>query len=255
MDTFVELHKRLRLWARVDDLTLLREPVRALLLDEPAEHAAPFLGALFERPVPPGLRLAFLALVQGLLDPGRLPYERARDLYERAADDGYQNLRRVLASAAPVEGTASVAARPYDPLFDELPLGTRKWKARLHDRNLLARLVHDPDPAVVAILLQNPKVTEANVLRLASARPTKPEILLSVVQSARWLPRAEVIQALVQNPCTPLPARVALLPLLNRAELARLRQNATGPKGFDEAVAAVMGEVSAPAIDEPTGDP
>jgi len=234
---FPEIHRRLRLWARVTDLAVLREPVRAFLLDEPADVVAPFLGALLERPVAPGLRPALLALVQALLEPGLVPYERARALYEHAADAGYENLCRVLVSAAPSEITARTEARARDPLFDELPLGTRKWKARLHDRNLLSRLVHDPDPGVVVILLQNPKVTEANVLRLASARPTRPEILLAVVRSARWLPRPAIVQALVQNPYTPLTARVALLPLLSRAELQRLYRNPTGVSGFDEAVA------------------
>lgn len=238
---FPEIHKRLRLWARVTDPAALRDPVRAFLRDEPAEVVAPFLGGLLERPVPVRLRPACLALVQALLEPGLLPYQRARDLYEHAADAGYENLGRVLVSAAPVEVTARTEARARDPIFDELPLGTRKWKARLHDRNLLSRLVHDPDPGVVAILLTNPRVTEANVLRLASARPTKPEILLAVVRSARWLPRAEVLRALVQNPYTPLPARVALLPLLTRAELSRLHANPTGVVGFDRAVARVVG--------------
>jgi hypothetical protein len=240
--SFPEIHKRLRLWARVRDLTVLRESARAFLVDEPAQGVACFLGALLERPVPPGLRPACLALVQGLLEPGLVPYERARELYEHADEAGYSNLCLVLVSAPPAEVTARTEARPRDPLFDELPLGTRKWKARLHDRNLLARLVHDPDPAVATILLTNPKVTEANVLRMASARPTRPEILLAVARSARWLPRPAVVQALVRNPYTPLPARVALLPLMTRAELARLRRNPTGHHGFDEAVARVVGE-------------
>lgn len=241
MDTFVEIHRQLRLWARVQDLAVLREPVRAFLLDAPAEEVAPFLGGLLERPVTPGLRMALLALVQALLEPGFLPYERARQLYEGAAEVGYQNLCRVLISAAPAEVTVRTEARARDPLFDEVPLGTRKWKARLHDRNLLSRLVHDPDPAVVTILLTNPKVTEASVLRVASARPARPETLLAVAASARWLPRPAVLQALVQNPCTPLPARVALLPLLTRAELGRLHRSPTGARAFDEAVARVVG--------------
>lgn len=231
----------MRLWVRVTDSVVLRDPVRAFLRDDPAEVVAPFLGGLLERPVPPRLRPACLALVQALLEPGQFSYQRARDLYEHAADAGYENLCRVLVSATPVEVAARTEARARDPIFDELPLGTRKWKARLHDRNLLSRLVHDPDPGVVAILLTNPRITEANVLRVASARPTKPEILLAVVRSPRWLPRTEVLRALVQNPYTPLPARVALLPLLTRSELTRLHDHPTGVAGFDEAVARVVG--------------
>ena len=249
MDTFADIHRQLRLWARVQDLSVLREPVRAFLQEGPAEAVAPFLGALLERPVTPGLRPALLVLVQALLEPGVVSYERARELYEHARDEGYQNLCRVLGSPSPVVVTVRTEARARDPLFDEVPLGTRKWKARLHDRNLLARLVHDPDPAVVVILLANPRLTEAGVLRLASGRPSRPERLLAVVQSSRWLPRRAVIEALVQNPYTPLPARVALLPLMTRAELARLKRNPSGLVGFDEAVARFFPDCG-PAAEE-----
>lgn len=243
MDT--DLLERIASWAVYPDPETLRRQVRTLLLDIDPERVAPTLGCLLERPLPSRLRHGYLALVLALVEPDPLPYQRARDLYEVAAREGHAGLCRLLASDAPLPRAGGSRVR-RDPLFDELPLGTRKWKARLHDRDLLDRLLLDPDPSVVEILLGNPKITEEQVVRLASHRPNRPEVLLRVLRDARWLPRAAIHQALALNPWTPLGARLLLLPLLPRVELRVLRRSPVGQPEMDEAVARIL---DAPAVE------
>ncbi|MBI4509443.1 MAG: hypothetical protein HY698_07385 [Deltaproteobacteria bacterium] len=99
-----------------------------------------------------------------------------------------------------------------------LTLGERKSLARGGRRELLQRLMRDPDAQVIRVLLENPKLTEKDVVEIACRRPVRGDVLRAVFAS-RWLLRYEVKRALVLNPYTPTDLAVGLLPTLSRPDL------------------------------------
>lgn len=240
------LPERLRSWERFTDITALEAPARSLLLKGDPWRLADALNDFFQQIVPSSRRHGSVALIHYVLQPGFIPYERARALYECALDLGHETLCLVLVARAsgPTEEQASGAATPqtfvHDPIFDEMPLGTRKWKARLQEMHLLQRLVHDPDPSVVRLLLDNPRIQVKDVQSLACRRPNRPAVLSEVLAKHRWWPRYPVLSALIQNPYTPLNARVALLPLMHRSDLRDLAAHAPGPVDFNAAVTRLL---------------
>jgi len=86
----------------------------------------------------------------------------------------------------------------------------------------LKLLLRDPHPAVVAILLDNPHVTEADIVAVAAMRPAAPESLAKVAAHARWSVRHAVKRALVLNPATPLADAIRLATTLKPHELAEI---------------------------------
>jgi hypothetical protein len=100
-----------------------------------------------------------------------------------------------------------------------LSLGERKSLARRRDRNLLARAMRDPHPDVVRILLDNPALTELDVVRLCAQRPVLPEVLALVFAHARWIVRYRVRLTLALNPHTPEELALQLLPHLTASDL------------------------------------
>jgi hypothetical protein len=100
-----------------------------------------------------------------------------------------------------------------------LTLGERKSLARTHDRALIQRVVRDPHPDVVRILLDNPSLTEEDVIRICAARPNDPSVLQTVYRNRRWVVRYRPRNALVRNPDTPLDIALLLSPLLRAPEL------------------------------------
>lgn len=123
-----------------------------------------------------------------------------------------------------------------------LSLGERKSLARRRDRNVLARALRDPHPDVVRILLDNPALTELDVVRLCAQRPVQPEVLALVFAHVRWIVRYRVRLTLVLNPHTPEEIALQLLPHLTTTDLravarsgelsARVREAcATPPQG------------------------
>jgi hypothetical protein len=99
--------------------------------------------------------------------------------------------------------------------MDDVPLGVRKSRARSTDLDTLAILTGDPDFSVINILLDNPKLTEILVLRIAAKRPQKAEIFRELLES-RFIFSEVVQSAVVNNPYCPTRIAVALVPLLSR---------------------------------------
>lgn len=140
-------------------------------------------------------------------------------------------------SGAPDEagnGGVETASDKLDPALSRalsaergrpLSLGERKSLARKRDRNLLARVLRDPDPAVVRILLDNPALTELDVVRLCARRPVRPEVLAQVFQHARWVLRYRIRLALALNPHTPETITLQLLPHLTQGDLRSVAQS------------------------------
>jgi len=110
------------------------------------------------------------------------------------------------------------------------PLGYRISMARRPLRHLIARLLTDPDAQVVATLLGNPLVTEADVVSLAATRRAIPESLEVIARDQRWIGRYAVRLALANNPVTPLRVVLGLLPYLLQPDLEEVALTASRPE-------------------------
>jgi hypothetical protein len=138
-----------------------------------------------------------------------------RSLRDEAGARGHEVLARFLDAPPPllleqarrVQILKSKDGRP-------LSLGERKSLARNPGRFEMDRLLQDPSPDVVANLLSSPKMTEIDVVRIASKRPAVPEVLREVARSRRWVMRYRVRLALVSNPYLEPSLGVKLAPLL-----------------------------------------
>jgi hypothetical protein len=122
---------------------------------------------------------------------------------------------------APRAGAAQDAQHQPVPDFGAgrpLTLGERKSVARGQNRDVIARVLRDPDPAVIAILLGNPALVEAQVVRLTARRPVPSAVLREVYRSPRWSTRHAVRLALAQNPWCALEVSVRVAALLNVSE-------------------------------------
>ena len=122
-------------------------------------------------------------------------------------------------SRPPPSESAETARIPDYGTGRTLTLGERKALARRPTRKAMEKLLSDPHPAVIRTLLQNPKVIEDDVVRLAARRPNDPAVLTEVATSPRWSHRVKVRMAIVLNPDTPPALTIPLLALLVRNEL------------------------------------
>ncbi|MBW2530493.1 MAG: hypothetical protein JRI55_03385 [Deltaproteobacteria bacterium] len=215
-------------------LTALPEPVmrERVFLEylrgtEPSEAAAVMQEVcLLGREGGPPFNIALLT-VASTLSRGEVSYELQARLYEAAKEAGLDDVMELLLSSQPSE---VVFTRREEQL--ELTLGHRKWMARSTDRNVLDRLLAAPEPEVVQYLLENPRITEQDVVLLAARRPAYPEIQYEIFTSRRWIRRYNVKRALVLNPYTPTDLSLRLLRFLNRSDLRLLKTSPNLPQAL-----------------------
>ena len=185
----------------------------------PDDEAVRFLGEAFGRASAgdADAQLVFLAVGWALFDPRIAPRRPQLGSAARSAE-----LHHVADFVTPpVDEEASERTRRI-PDFGRgrpLTLGERKSLARTSDRNLIQRVVRDPHPDVVRILLGNPTLTEEDVVRICAARPNDPEVLQTVYLHRRWVVRYRPRNAILRNPDTPLDTALLLVPLLRKPEL------------------------------------
>lgn len=166
----------------------------------------------------PAARSVFLAMGWALFEPRVEP--RRTLLAQTARRVGSHHTAEFF--APPDDAATEDANKRRVPDFGKgrpLTLGERKSLARTHDRSLIQRVVRDPHPDVIRILLDNPALTEEDVVRVCAARPNDPSVLHTVYRHRRWVVRYRPRNAIVRNPDTPLDTALLLAPLLRRAEL------------------------------------
>jgi hypothetical protein len=108
---------------------------------------------------------------------------------------------------------------------EEITLGEKKALARSPHRATLQTLLSDRDGAVIRILLQNPKITERDVLKIASRRPVQVSILKEIFRAHRWIRRYEVKKAIISNPYAPPGLTFGLIHFLKFQDLEQIHQN------------------------------
>ncbi|MCA1959944.1 MAG: hypothetical protein LDL33_04030 [Desulfomonile sp.] len=115
----------------------------------------------------------------------------------------------------PPEGDTDSEYQPHlDADLREVPLGMRKSLARKLDFKMIKRIAKDQDPRVIGILLNNPRLTEMDVVRIAATRPTSPRVIEEIYSHPRWISRYSVKKVLALNPYTPLSIALRLLTFL-----------------------------------------
>jgi len=120
-----------------------------------------------------------------------------------------------------------------------LTLGERIGLARRSHRTLYGPLVSSRDPQVIVALLENPRLTEGDVIALINSASPVPVVFFSVLRSGRWAPRRGIRLAMARNSSTPLPLALSALAELGPGELADIANDRMVPKRVREAASAL----------------
>jgi hypothetical protein len=95
-------------------------------------------------------------------------------------------------------------------------------------------LIHDPNRLIRRFVLQNPRITDEEVIGVAKTRGSDDDLLRAIAANREWTKNYMVRQALVTNPKTPLVIAIRLLGSLHERDLRLLAKS----KNVSSAVAA-----------------
>lgn len=104
-------------------------------------------------------------------------------------------------------------------------LGRRKMIARTAVGDTLDRILVDPHPQVIKNAMDNPRLNEMLVIRVAARRNCEPAILVAVSES-KFNNRPRVRRALAINPGCPPAIACRLLTFLIRSDLLEIAHDA-----------------------------
>ena len=164
-------------------------------------------------------RGAYMGVLRLFISPKELPYHLKQPMYVYARQKGYLSIAYCFLRPPAQRKRGSGECLAPDPPEGDKTLGERRTLARSLDRHVITRVRRDPDPMVVKNLLKNPRLKEEDVVRIASSRPVRAQVLVDVAHHRTWLNAPKVQLTLALNPYTPTHIAVAILPLLHIREL------------------------------------
>lgn len=206
----------------LSERTMRGAALAEMLAALPLRDAAAVVGIIVSRGKlgGPPFELA-LGGLEELLRQERLPYELLSDLYAELKPGPLGDAAALLLPGHHHQEILGTAA-PKLPDGRELTLGERKSLARGAPRDTIDRLLRDPEPQVIRLLLRNPRLVERDVVLVAARRPAQPEVIREIMANAKWLSRYAVKRAIVLNPSAPNELALRLLPFMTRTHLAEI---------------------------------
>ncbi|MBA2663177.1 MAG: hypothetical protein H0U74_12870 [Bradymonadaceae bacterium] len=156
----------------------------------------------------------------------------SRFLIQSRIEDDYDLLQRLFEAAHTAERRAVILLVRDVPAQSALPKGRRLPEVRLpmerdvtmgerrtlaggSNRKYLERLLMDPEPLVLAKLLDNPNIRLADLIVVGARRPTTPELLRELVIHEQWFKRQELREAVALNPFNATGVSLKLLVTLH----------------------------------------
>jgi len=113
---------------------------------------------------------------------------------------------------------------------ERMTLGQRIALARRAARGMIANLAESDDARVLAALLGNPYLVEADAVRIASGTTAPPELLERLAGHHQWGGRHSVRLALALNTRTPVATALGIVRQLSRPDLRRLCRDPDVPR-------------------------
>ncbi|MFO8056481.1 MAG: hypothetical protein R6V10_04220 [bacterium] len=155
----------------------------------------------------------------------RVGMGKMSEVYTLARRKSYEEVIRYLQMMPPAKRVGEEEDIEQDAVMKDLSLGIKRSLARTKDQDTLNRLCQEQDPVVIELLLQNPRITIKEVVKIASKRPTGEHILWTIYRNKKWSSHYMVKMALINNPYTPPSISVSLLHFLMENDLVDVAEN------------------------------
>jgi hypothetical protein len=217
-DLIVTERKRIRTVILAEKFSRLEPRIIVQVIDEICRKAE-------ERA--PGYQEALFALIDIHAITGLLGYPKMSEIYLSSKEMGCERVTRLLSNPPSKKKRYSEYDFVEGQDLNQITLGEKRSLSKGFKKDTLDRLVYDPDPHVMRNLLNNPRITEIDVLKAASKRPVSEEILIEIFNNKKWSERYSIKRALVKNPYTPTRLALGLVNFMLVQDLKEISRDRT----------------------------
>lgn len=215
----------------LDDLVLNMSNIpernmRTLILKEkiesmPDDFSVEIVNRVFSkaRPGEIGSALFILSMVDIYSFHLEADSQKLLKLYVICKDRGYKETANFFLAPEPKRKPFSKYDFVEGREMDYLTLGEKRSLAKTKEKDILDRLLYDPSPLVVKNILENPRLTEHDVIKMVSRRPNHEAVIKTIFKSEKWLSSYNIKLAIIKNPYTPVGIALGLLFFLKEQDL------------------------------------
>jgi hypothetical protein len=108
------------------------------------------------------------------------------------------------------------------------------------DRQERAVLAQDNDSQILYYLLKNPRITAEEVLRIARLTSISAQVADLIAKTTQWSSNQEIRSALVNNPRTPTPLALKLLPTLPEPDIRQIAKSTAVSQALKQAALRIV---------------
>lgn len=151
--------------------------------------------------------------------------EFIEEIYEETAEQREAIVNKILGEIQFEED--SVSAERISMINRVLKMGMkdRVKLAMKGDREARNILIRDPNRIVAQAVIQNARITENEVEKIASMRSVPEDVLRQIAINRNWTRNYMIMHKLAQNPRTPISNVITILTRLQLRDLAALSKN------------------------------
>ncbi len=158
-------------------------------------------------------------------DDSWLGLEYIEEIYEETAEEREAIVNKILGEMRFEE--SEVSSERLSVLNRVLKMGMkdRVKLAMKGDREARNILIRDPNRIVSQAVVQNPRITEQEMERIASMRSIAEDVLRSIANDRQWSRSYSIVHSLARNPRTPIANVLNILSRLQLRDLKALSAN------------------------------
>ncbi|PYS97987.1 MAG: hypothetical protein DMF63_18210 [Acidobacteria bacterium] len=158
-------------------------------------------------------------------DDSWLGLEFIEEIYEETPEQRQAIVNKILGEMSSEETDVPIERVSVINRIMKMGMKDRTKLAMKGDRESRNILIRDPNRIVAQAVVQNPRITEQEIEKIAAMRSITEDILRSIASSRQWSRSYSIVHNLARNPRTPLANVMNILSRLQLKDLAALAKN------------------------------
>jgi len=159
------------------------------------------------------------------IDDSWLSLDLIEELYEETEEQREAIVNKILGELRFEEDSVSGERISMINRILKMNMKDRMKLAMKGDREARNVLIRDPNRIVAQAVVQNPKITENEVEKIATMRTVPEEVLRLIAINRSWARNYQIMYKLAQNPRTPLGSAFTILTRLQLRDLLAMSKN------------------------------
>lgn len=159
------------------------------------------------------------------VDDSWLSLDLIEELYEETEEQREAIVNKILGELRFEEDSISAERISMINRVMRMNMRDRMRLAMKGDREARNVLIRDPNRLVAQAVIQNPKITEQEIEKIATMRTVPEEVLRLIAINRNWARNYVIMHKLAQNPRTPIANVISILTRLQLRDLMAISKN------------------------------